>query len=177
MMNRNRRPWARYAGAAAGPLLLALLAAQLVRPAPPRGVLPGDGTLLDHVAVPDPVQVLLRRACSDCHSEETRWPWYSRIAPVSWLVARDVRHGRSDLDFSRWSTDPAREPTPLQRLRWICRDIRREIMPPRLYLLAHPEARLSEQEEDRICAWTEDALRQVSNTAAPSGSFRLDHPR
>lgn len=166
MVNRNRRSGARYAGAAAGLLFLALLAAQLVRPAAPRGVLAGDGTLLDHVAVPDRVQVLLRRACSDCHSDKTRWPWYARIAPISWLVARDVQRGRSNLDFSRWSTDPVREPTPLQRLRWICRDIQQEIMPPRLYRLAHPEARLSEQEQDRICAWTEDALRQVSNAAA-----------
>lgn len=144
-----------------GTLVLALLGLQLIRPAAPRGTLPGDGTLADHVNVPPGVDSLLRAACYDCHSDETSWPWYSRIAPLSWLIVEDVRHGRSNLDFARWSTDPVREPTPTQRLTWICDDIREGIMPPRLYRLAHPEARLSDDEQDRICAWTEEALRAV----------------
>jgi hypothetical protein len=144
-----------------GTVALALLGLQLIRPATPRGTLPGDGTLADHVDVPADVDSLLRAACYDCHSGETRWPWYSRVAPLSWLIVEDVRHGRSNLDFSHWSTDPVREPTPTQRLTWICDDLREGVMPPRLYRLAHPEARLSDAERDRICAWTEDALRST----------------
>lgn len=140
-------------------MLLALAGFQLVRPAAPVAVLPGDRPMSDHVAVPDRVAALLREACFDCHSDETRWPWYSRVSPISWVIARDVRHGRSNLDFSRWSTDPDREPTPDQRLRWMCRDIRERTMPPRLYLVAHPSARLTPEEEDAICAWTDRARR------------------
>lgn len=143
-----------------GPVLV-LLGLQLVRPEPPRASLPGNGTLADHVDVPADVDSLLRAACYDCHSDETRWPWYSRVAPFSWLIVKDIQHGRSNLDFSRWSTDPVREPTPTQRLSWICDDIREGVMPPRLYRLAHPGARLTDAEQDLICAWTEDALRSV----------------
>jgi hypothetical protein len=140
-------------------LVFALLSLQLFRPDAPRAVLPGDGSISDHVAVPGDVEVLLRTACYDCHSGETRWPWYSRVSPVSWIIASDVQHGRSNLDFSRWSIDPDREPTPVQRLKWMCRDIREKIMPPRLYRLAHAGARLSKPSRPKywrysICAAT-----------------------
>lgn len=131
---------------------------QLFQPDPPVGALPGEGPIQRHVEIPARVDSLLRVACYDCHSNETRWPWYARISPISWLVAGDVEHGRSNLDFSQWSTHRIREPTPFQRFRWICRDMREEVMPPALYLLMHPEARLTPAEEDAICDWTERAL-------------------
>lgn len=144
-----------------GSIALVLLALQLFQPQPPRTVLPGDGAMSDHVSVPDDVEALLRRACYDCHSDETRWPWYSRVAPLSWLIVRDVQHGRSNLDFSSWSTDPVREPTPDQRLRWMCEDIEEGEMPPDLYTLAHPEARLDEADQQLICSWTAQARRSL----------------
>ncbi len=139
---------------------------QLFQPSPPRPSLPGDGTISDHVPVPDDVDALLRRACYDCHSAATRWPWYSRISPLSWYIVRDVQHGRSNLDFSRWSTDRVREPTPDQRLRWICEDVEDGEMPPELYRLAHPEARLDESEQERICSWTARARRRLRAESA-----------
>ncbi|HKI94377.1 MAG TPA: heme-binding domain-containing protein [Gemmatimonadales bacterium] len=145
------RRLARAVGAA---LVIALVGAQFIRPEHPRGVLPSDGRMNDLVTVPNGVDSLLRRSCYDCHSDETRWPWYSHVAPVSWLVIHDVRHARGDLDFSRWSTDPVREPTPQQQFRWMCQDVRRDIMPPRLYLLMHADARLSEADKDLLCGWT-----------------------
>jgi hypothetical protein len=148
------RRWLTALGAA----VVVLLAMQLIRPTVPGATLPGDGTIGDHVDVPTDVDSLLRAACYDCHSDETRWPWYSHVAPLSWLIVEDVRHGRSNLDFSHWSTDPVREPTPTQRLRWMCDEVRKGIMPPLLYRVAHPEARLSEEEQDAICAWTRAAL-------------------
>lgn len=145
---------------------LVALALQFFHPSPPRPTLPGDGTMSDHVRVPETVETLLRQACYDCHSEETRWPWYSRVSPLSWLIVRDVEHGRSNLDFSRWSTDPVREPTPDQRLRWICEDIEEGDMPPELYRLAHPEARLDAEEEKLICSWTARARRELGTHSA-----------
>lgn len=144
-----------------GGAVLAAAGLQLVQPDPPEGELPGDGPIERHVDIPPHVDRLLRAACYDCHSDETRWPWYARISPISWFVAGDVEHGRSNLDFSRWSTHPVREPTPYQRLRWICRDIREDLMPPALYLVAHPAARLTPAEEDTICAWSDRALRRL----------------
>lgn len=115
-----------------------------------------------HIAVSPPVDSILRRACYDCHSLETRWPVYSRIAPVSWLVQADILSGRSDLNFSDWSIEPEREPTPRQRLGGICNDVRRGIMPPRSYRMMHPSARLSAEDVARVCAWTDSARAVLS---------------
>ena len=138
-------------------LSLGIVAAciQFIRPERPRGELPSDGRMEELVAVPGNVDSVLRRSCYDCHSDETRWPWYARVAPASWLITHDVRHGRSNLDFARWSVDTNREPTPKQRFEWMCRDVRRGIMPPRLYVVMHPHARLAESDVDALCAWTQ----------------------
>jgi hypothetical protein len=111
-----------------------------------------------HIATPPAVEAILEKACYDCHSAETDWPWYSRVAPFSWLIVEDVRHGRSNLDFSSWSTDPDREPTPTQRLRWTCEEVRQRIMPPVSYRLLHPQARLTDEEADLLCDWAANAL-------------------
>lgn len=149
------RRWARI-----GAISLAVVAIgiQFIRPERPRGELRGDGRMNDLVVVPAGIDSVLRRSCYDCHSDETRWPSYAQVAPASWLLTRDVRHGRSNLDFSRWSMDPNREPTPRQRFQWMCRDVRRGIMPPRSYLIMHPGARLTEFETNSLCAWAEQRV-------------------
>ena len=81
-----------------------------------------------------------RRACYDCHSNETVWPWYSRIAPVSWLVYKDVVDGRSKLNFSEWGRGE-------QEVEEIGESIAEGEMPPRQYLLTHLDARLSEADK------------------------------
>lgn len=80
------------------------------------------------------------RACFDCHSNETRWPWYSHVAPMSWLVQRDVDEGRRELDFSEWhrSYEEAGE---------AAETVLEGEMPPRSYLIMHPSARLSLEEK------------------------------
>jgi len=120
-----------------------------------------ERVLQAHVRVPPDIDAMLRRACYDCHSHETRWPRYARIAPVSWLVARDVRRARADLNFSEWGTDPDREPTPAQRLGGICSDLRKGIMPLRSYLLLHARARMSPADVERVCGWANAARAQL----------------
>lgn len=84
---------------------------------------------------------LFYRACADCHSHETRWPWYSRIAPVSWLVANHVRDGRLDMNIS-----VPDEVDPVEA----AHQIRNGEMPPADYQLMHPEARLTEAEKKEL---------------------------
>lgn len=144
-----------------GLVLLPMLAIQLVQPDPPSPRLYGEAPMTEHVATPADVREMLWRACYDCHSPETRWPWYARVSPASWLITQHVEMGRSNLDFSRWSTDPAVEPTPRQRLRWTCREVQDATMPPASYLLLHPDARLRQAERDRLCAWTEQAIEAL----------------
>ena len=87
---------------------------------------------------------LAQRACFDCHSNETVWPWYSNIAPVSWLVYRDVVDGRRRLNFSDWQNTRIREPGELASA------VSEGEMPPFQYLLMHPTARLSAAEKTQL---------------------------
>lgn len=86
---------------------------------------------------------LAERACFDCHSNETVWPWYSSIAPVSWLVVRDVTVGRDEMNFSDWGRTS-------QRATKVIREIEEGAMPPAFYLPLHPEARLTADEKAQL---------------------------
>ena len=103
------------------------------------------------LVAPATVENLLRRACYDCHSHETRWPWYSRLAPVSWWLAEHVRRGRADLNFSQWPLFDA-EAQGLY-LRDIEKQLEDGTMPLRSYVLGHPEARLSAREKSLLVEW------------------------
>ncbi len=87
---------------------------------------------------------LMRTACFDCHSNETVWPWYSQIAPVSWLVAKDVNEGRREFNLSATRTELEADEMISQ--------IRRGAMPPAFYKLLHPAASLSEQQQADLIA-------------------------
>ena len=110
----------------------------------------------DDMGAPAEIDVLLRRACYDCHSNETRWPWYTTIAPVSWLIERDVELGRKQLNFSEWgSYYPA---TRKRKLQWMGRALRKEAMPPWIYRMLHPDATLTQTDLARLQQWTESAI-------------------
>lgn len=104
------------------------------------------------VPAPAEVRVVLRRACYDCHSNETVWPWYSGIAPVSWLVARDVHEGREELNFSTWNRLATKEQIKALHESW--ESVEEGEMPLWFYLPTHPEARLSAQDRSILRAWS-----------------------
>lgn len=103
------------------------------------------------LVAPAAVKDVLRRACYDCHSHETRWPWYSRLVPVSWWLAEHVQRGRADLNFSQWPLFD----TEVQG--HFLRDIEKQLedgtMPLRSYLLGHPDARLTSAEKTLLIQW------------------------
>jgi hypothetical protein len=104
------------------------------------------------LVAPAAVTGVLRASCYDCHSNETRWPWYSRVAPASWLVAHDVEEARSHFNFSLWGTyEPKRQQRVAAKM-W--EEIEAGEMPPAEYLLAHRDARLSEGDRAVLDAWT-----------------------
>ncbi len=90
-------------------------------------------------------KVLAQRACYDCHSNETKWPWYSNVAPVSWLVIHDTNEGRSVLNFSEWGVRG-------QEADGAAETVQEGTMPPRSYLPTHPAARLNVQEKAQLIA-------------------------
>jgi hypothetical protein len=89
-------------------------------------------------------RALAQRACFDCHSNQTRWPWYSNIAPASWLVYHDVTEGRMHINFSDWNRIDEQHVDEFQKV------FKEHSMPPSQYLLLHPEAKLSPEENQRL---------------------------
>jgi hypothetical protein len=87
---------------------------------------------------------LAKRACFDCHSNETVWTWYSKIAPASWLIFSDVARGRDEFNFSDWQNAPLREAEEAAEV------IDEGEMPLPQYLLLHPDARLTEAEKQAL---------------------------
>ena len=100
---------------------------------------------------PPEVPALLQRACYDCHSNETRWPWYSYIAPVSFLIARDVREGRRELNFSIWNQ--YNQGRKMRKFKEIVEQLEKGNMPQWYYVLIHAEAKLSDGEREAIINW------------------------
>jgi hypothetical protein len=105
------------------------------------------------VLAPDPVMQVLRNSCYDCHSNETRWPWYSRVAPVSWRIAQHVRMARADLNFSEWQSLDAEDQGHAREEIW--EKVERGVMPLSDYLRMHPEAVLTESQKDALRRWAE----------------------
>jgi hypothetical protein len=119
--------------------------------------------------VPAPIVRILQRSCMDCHSHETRLPWYGYVAPVSWLLARDVTEARKAMNLSEWRLRP-----PAVRLALAaaaCEDVKRGTMPKREYLLMHPGARLSPEDIETLCGWPDAAMRALTGQRrSPAGS-------
>jgi Haem-binding domain len=105
------------------------------------------------LSAPTPVKAALESACYDCHSNQTRWPWYSAAAPVSWLLARDVTTGRQRLNFSDWSDYASDPQTQRHKLDEIAKFVASGDMAPWYYRALHPQARLSRNQRGLIVDW------------------------
>jgi Haem-binding domain len=126
-------------------LLLGFIVIQLVpvdRSNPPVGT--------EVPATPE-VRRILRRACYNCHSNETVWPWYSRVAPVSWLLGHDVREGRRKLNFSTWERYSGKQQARKLKETW--EEVSEGKMPPAIYLPAHRDAALSAEDRAILRNW------------------------
>lgn len=104
------------------------------------------------VDAPPAVVAILERACYDCHSNETTWPWYSRVAPLSFLVAHDVEEGREHLNFSEWDKLTAEKRA--HAIEEIWEEVEEGEMPLWFYTPLHPEAKLSEEDRTTLRAWS-----------------------
>ncbi|HEX5012365.1 MAG TPA: heme-binding domain-containing protein [Planctomycetota bacterium] len=97
-------------------------------------------------------RAVLRRACYDCHSNETVWPWYSRVAPVSWLVARDVHEGREEVNFSTWDRYTTKEAVKKLKESW--EEVAEGEMPPWFYVPVHRDSVLSAEDRAVLRNWS-----------------------
>jgi len=139
--------WLKFGGLA---LVVLLVLAQFVpveRTNPPVG---------DEIQAPPEVMAVLKRSCYDCHSNETVWPAYSRVAPISWLVAHDVNEGRSGVNYSEWGALSADDKAHLLEETW--EEVEEGKMPLKKYMLLHQDARLSDSDLATLRGWTRSLL-------------------
>jgi hypothetical protein len=134
---------------------IAAIAIQLV----PSGV--SNPASKGDISAPPEVEATLRRSCYDCHSNQTRWPWYSHIAPMSWEVARDIEYGRRQVNFSEW--DEYYPSTRKRKLQWVGRALQQEDMPPRSYQLIHPSSRLSPEARAQLQHWIDAQIGAIDS--------------
>ena len=143
-------------------LLLAVLFAgsQLFRP--DRTNPPTDGAKMsaEGILMSSAVKPIFDRACLDCHSNETRWPWYSHVAPVSWLVINDVREAREHMNLSEWAKYNREEAADL--LGKICKETSGGDMPLPSYVWMHRGAKLSPEDVRTLCEWSRSARQQLT---------------
>ena len=150
--------------AVSGFLLVWILASVFVHPLPHEVSGRAGAPLLPGADIPPPVADVFGNACVNCHSEKTQWPWYSHVAPVSWLVENDVKHAREHLNLSRW--DGLQEVDQRMLLTAIATVIENREMPPHKYVVFHPEAKLSAEDSARVIEWTRAERRRLRASAS-----------
>jgi hypothetical protein len=111
------------------------------------------------ISAPPEVKAVLRQSCYDCHSNQTVWPWYSRIAPFSWLLAGDVHEGREELNFSTWNRYSTKKQVKKRQEIW--KEVAEGDMPPWLYTTAHRGTRLSADDRAILRAWVPASQRHA----------------
>jgi hypothetical protein len=114
------------------------------------------------ISAPPEVMTILQKSCFDCHSNETKWPFYSFNAPFSWLVSRDVIEGRKHLNFSEWGKMPVDKQE--RKKKHIQDEVDEGGMPLPVYLLMHSDAKLTESDKQIIKNWTDSANKATEDT-------------
>lgn len=128
---------------------------------PEKNILPVNPAedLLMVASPPEHLAELIKNSCYDCHSNQTVYPWYSKVAPVSWYLQKHVKKGKVDLNVSEYgSLDKADK---IEVLVDFCEVVEAGTMPLPSYGLIHKEARLSEEDKEAICVWSEEEALKV----------------
>ena len=136
-------------------ILILLAAIQLIPVNRSNPQVNASQTIFATQPVPVEVKAVFERSCKNCHSDETSWPWYSYVAPVSWMIAHDVHAARRAMNLSEWGSYSTNKKT--DKLEEICEQLTNHDMPDWKYSLIHKQARITGKERDIICEWTEDS--------------------
>ena len=114
---------------------------------------PDNNHLFKSADVPENIQAMLKNACLDCHSNQTTYPWYDRVAPVSFYVAGHIDEGKDEMNLSEWGTL-----SPIDKINLLNKmseEVKEGKMPLKSYTLMHKSARLSKEQVDELCQWAE----------------------
>jgi hypothetical protein len=147
-------------------LLIALVAVfvglQFVRPARTNPAFDQAETIYARLQITPEVSAILDRSCQDCHSNSTRWPWYSNVVPASWFLVDHVNEGREHLNFSEWGKLDKRRAD--KRLEEMCEQVSEREMPMDSYTWIHRSAKLSDEDRKILCSWTEAERKRLAGS-------------
>ena len=140
-------------------LVAAFVVIQFIRPDLTNLPINQAETLEANLQVPENVQAILNRSCKDCHSNETKYPLYSKIQPAMWFMKDHIDEGRAEMNFSGWKNlEPRRQK---RKLTQICEQIQSKAMPLPSYLWLHWDAKLSDEDIKILCDWTESEKTKI----------------
>ena len=166
----NKRSVRKILKWAAIALAMTFVALQFIRPARTNPPVDESRTIQKHTQITPEVASILDRSCNDCHSNQTRWPWYSNVAPISWFVIDHVNVGRRELNFSDWAQYSLEDQTGL--LKKMCREVTEGEMPMKSYLRMHGEAVLSADDVKTLCDWAARESQRLSQ-----GSYKTAYAK
>ena len=147
-------------------LVFAFVVAQFIQPSFSNPPVVETETLQASTEVPAEVQAVLTRSCSDCHSNETRYPWYSKVTPFNWLLADHIEDGRKELNFSVWNTyTPNKKARKLEEL---CEQVENGAMPLPSYLWIHREAVMRDGDAALLCSWAKAESKRIEQVNGPT---------
>ena len=142
-------------------LAVLLLGIQVVRPEKTNPPVDPARTIQALTQMTPEVDAILKRSCNDCHSYETKWPWYSHVAPVSWLVARDVEEGREHVSFSNWASYDRKR--AIHALEEMNDEVAEGDMPLWFYVRLHPQAVLSDADKSVLLNWVREEKKRLES--------------
>jgi hypothetical protein len=140
-------------------IVILVVLAQFIRPSLNKGDADGPTGITQLMQVPDTIHTLLKAACYDCHSNNTSYPWYSRITPVNWWMKNHVDDGKKELNFSIYTTYNAKQKE--HKMKEIIETVKEHEMPIGSYLWMHKEARLSDEQRAALTQWASLARQQL----------------
>lgn len=142
-------------------LLVLLVAIQFYRSPRNAGVAEGPQSIVVQHQVPADVREILRRACYDCHSNQTTYPWYAAVQPVAWWLNDHVSEGKAELNFSEFAAYDRKR--AVRRLQSVADEVIDRHMPLKSYLLMHREAKLSDADVGLLSQWAEDLAEELES--------------
>ena len=141
-------------------LAAAFVIIQFIRPARTNPPVNPAQSIEANLQVSPQVAAIFDRSCKDCHSNKTVWPWYSNVAPVSWLVTDDVNQGRSAMNLSGWGSYDKDKQS--HRLRDMCEQVSDGQMPLSIYTPLHHGSKLSADDVKTICDWVNGERARIA---------------
>jgi signal recognition particle subunit SEC65 len=140
-------------------LILLFIIIQFIPANRPLVILDNPNDIMVNNDVPENIEDILRTSCYDCHSNETVYPWYAYVSPVSLLVSKDTREGRSELNFSEWENLDKIEKAEI--LDEIEEEVEEGEMPMKIYPITHPKAKLSNSEREELMIWAQSMAESL----------------